>query len=349
MTFKILCTADDPNWLDYRRQGLTATDTAKIMGMSKYGSAMDVYLDKLGALPAIEENPKMKWGRKNERTIIETLPEERPKVRDAEQWNVLLQSIDKPFMIATLDGIAIEDGKDSVIIEAKASAVPKLWEDGPPDEYVLQLQKQLFVTGFKKGYLCALINGWDYRIFEFLRDDELIAMIVQAETDFWNNHVEARVMPSISPIDTEAAKHLYPKAIEDTVILPGDLAEVCRVAAKARVLEKVATQAKEWADNRLKMALGEYKTGVVGEYKLTWSNVARTTLDTTALKKAYPKLYARFSKTSNSRRFTIKEQDDGENNRRLEEQATRAITAELGIDEGYVRLIEDSTDIEQGE
>lgn len=349
MTFKILCTADDPNWLDYRRQGLTATDTAKIMGMSKYGSAMDVYLDKLGALPAIEENPKMKWGRKHEQAIIEALPEERPKVANAKQWNVLLQSIDKPFMLATLDGLAHEDGFGSVLIEAKASAAAKMWEDGPPDEYVLQLQKQLFVTGFKKGYLCALINGWDYRIFEFLRDDELIAMIVQAETDFWNKHVAARVMPSISPIDTEAAKHLYPKAIDDTVILPGDLAEVCRVAAKARVLEKVATQAKEWADNRLKMALGEYKTGVVGEYKLTWSNVSRTTLDTAALKKAYPNLCARFSKTSNSRRFTIKEQDDGENNRRLEEQATRAITAELGIDEGYVRLVEDSTDIEQGE
>lgn len=44
---------------------------------------------------------------------------------------------------------------------------------------------------------------------------------------------------------------------------------------------------------------------ITGEYKITWKSVVSNRLDTTALKKALPDVFERFTKQSESKRFCI--------------------------------------------
>ena len=49
-------------WLLARRQGITGTDVGKIMGVSNWGTIMDVYQDKIFG-KEIPDNENMLWGR----------------------------------------------------------------------------------------------------------------------------------------------------------------------------------------------------------------------------------------------------------------------------------------------
>lgn len=42
-------------WLDYRRLGIGGSDAAAIMGLSPFATIRDLYFDKIGVTPVIEE------------------------------------------------------------------------------------------------------------------------------------------------------------------------------------------------------------------------------------------------------------------------------------------------------
>ena len=43
------------DWLDYRRLGIGGSDAAAIMGVSPFATIRDLYFDKIGVTPVIEE------------------------------------------------------------------------------------------------------------------------------------------------------------------------------------------------------------------------------------------------------------------------------------------------------
>ena len=43
------------DWLDYRRLGIGGSDAAAIMGLSPFATIRDLYFDKIGVTPVIEE------------------------------------------------------------------------------------------------------------------------------------------------------------------------------------------------------------------------------------------------------------------------------------------------------
>ena len=61
--------AERIKWLEERKLGIGGTDVAKILGASKYGTELSVWLDKTGVSPDEEEdNFAMWWGRESEET-----------------------------------------------------------------------------------------------------------------------------------------------------------------------------------------------------------------------------------------------------------------------------------------
>ena len=65
-----------------------------------------------------------------------------------------------------------------------------------PDEYFLQVQHYMAVTGYGGCYIAALIGGNTFRWKFVPRDEELIAMLVQLEADFWQ-HVQSETPPPL--------------------------------------------------------------------------------------------------------------------------------------------------------
>ena len=51
-----------PEWIAERRTGLGGTDLPKILGVSRFGGPMDVFMEKQGLTAPLIETEAMRWG-----------------------------------------------------------------------------------------------------------------------------------------------------------------------------------------------------------------------------------------------------------------------------------------------
>ena len=75
---------------------------------------------------------------------------------------------------------------------------------------------------------------------------------------------------------------------------------------QASAEEDGAKARKQEAANHIKDLMGNHDKAVCGEHKVSWKGVTSERLDTKALKADEPDLYAKYVKSSTSRRFTLK-------------------------------------------
>ena len=92
--------------------------------------------------------------------------------------NSILKHPKHDFMLANVDGIVDDSINRKCIFEAKTASAYKQdqWKNEDiPEAYMLQIQHYLWVTGYAKAYIAALIGGniFTYKVID--RDDELIS------------------------------------------------------------------------------------------------------------------------------------------------------------------------------
>lgn len=58
--------------------------------------------------------------------------------------------------------------------------------------------------------------------------------------------------------------------------------------------------------DQIKKYMGECETMTAGQYKITWKPVTTSRVDTTALKADHPEIAAQYTKSTTTRRFTVK-------------------------------------------
>lgn len=199
-------------------------------------------------------------------------------------------------------------GEDTILeCKTTSSFFKDEWEgDNIPQEYIIQVQHYLAITGYERAYIAVLIGGQRFIWKEISRDEELIWLIIEGEKKFvW--HVENRIPPEIDGSeDTEKILNLlYPSAKVGTVIeLPAyvDLVEeIQTLNSQIKQLEEVKAE----KENKLKELMGENEKAVVGEYIVVWKNITSKRFDTAAFKEAHPELYERFLKETSYRQFKI--------------------------------------------
>ncbi|HHX83700.1 MAG TPA: hypothetical protein GX696_12075 [Pseudomonadaceae bacterium] len=299
---------DRAEWLEARKRGIGGSDAAAIAGLSKWRSPMAVYLDKIGALEPEEAGEAALWGTKLEDLVAREFSE-RTGYR-VQRRNAILQHPDYPFMLANIDRyVFTPEGR--ALLECKTTSAynADAWaDDRIPDEYVLQVQHYLAVTGLQTGYIAVLIGGQRYSHKRIERDEEIIKYLIQIESDFWRL-VENRTPPEMDGSDSSAQvlSLLYPESVPDSSIeLPGEAELLIAEYEAAQQDEKAAAERKNEAANKLKALLGDYETGIVAERRVSWKTVSSSRLDTKALKKDKPDIYEQYARESVSRRFAIK-------------------------------------------
>ena len=73
-----------------------------------------------------------------------------------------------------------------------------------------------------------------------------------------------------------------------------------------RMADEIAAEIDVIQDSiKAHMAAENVDTLTGTDYKITWKTVTSSRLDTTALKRDRPEIAAKYTKTTNSRRFTI--------------------------------------------
>ena len=311
MSAKILVSTEDmpyADWLEYRKQGIGGSDASVVCGINRYKSPVELWMDKTGQIPPQEAGEAAYWGTQLE-PFVRAEFTKRTGI-EVSQFKNLLQSEEHPFMLANLDGICEVPDYGTCIFEAKTASAYKAgeWEDTIPDEYMCQIQHYMAVTGYAGAYIAVLIGGNTFRWKFVERDEELISMLIELETDFWN-HVQDCTPPPLDGSDA-SAKFLAQRFPSSTptshITLPDTAADLLSEYDEACAQLEIVTEKKQKAENLLKEMMGENEVGTAGGRVVTWKSVAQERLDSKTLKAEHPTLYKKYANKSSYRRFTIK-------------------------------------------
>ena len=295
-------------WLEYRKQGIGGSDASVVCGISRYKSPVELWMEKTGRLPAQEAGESAYWGTQLE-ALVRTEFTKRTGI-EVSTVKQLLQSEEHPFMLANLDGVCEHPEYGTCVFEAKTASAYKIgeWEDSIPDEYQLQIQHYMAVTGYKAAYIAVLIGGNTFKWKLIERDDELISMLVPFEEAFWN-YVQGNTPPPLDGSDA-SAKYLSERfagcVTGSRIALPDSAADLLTQYDEACEKLEAITEQKQQAENLLKQMLGENEVGTVGDRVVTWKSISQERLDSKTLKAEHPALYKKYTNKTTYRRFSVK-------------------------------------------
>ncbi len=275
-------------WLTARRTCITGTDVAKVLGLSKFGGPIDVYDEKTSEAPVeITDNEAMKWGRRNEPTILAAYSEEVAPLR-IEQPFTLIRHPSHPLIAATLDARRVAlaepydltsyppgcDGRpvDAKNIRNRGGEWGEAESDVMPLYYAAQLTAQMLVTGATVADLAVLFHGNEFVIYRLHRDEDTVASIVDRCEKFWHNHIVPRVPP---PVDgshqyTEWLKRKFSRHTEVVLSATPEHDTIAQRYREADTVYESAKMALEVQSNALKAQIGEAR-GIEGNgWKAMW-------------------------------------------------------------------------------
>ncbi|WP_064611179.1 YqaJ viral recombinase family protein [Streptobacillus moniliformis] len=193
---EILDYTFEDDWLKLRQKGIGGSDIGALLGLNKYKSVVDFYLDKVEG-KRVEDNSAMEWGR-NLEPVIRSYFEEKNK----SLYDVYLAPFSLKFGIlrANLDGIIFDKEKRRYgILEIKTANIftVKEWKDGKvPPTYYSQVMHYMAVTGFDFAIIAVLIGGSEYKEFYIERNEEEIQIIQQVANNFWKDYVIPKQIPA---------------------------------------------------------------------------------------------------------------------------------------------------------
>lgn len=290
-------TANRKTWLDARRGGIGGTDAAKILGVSPYGTALDVFLEKTGAVESGEQSEAARWGQHLEPIVLREAAarlglQARPGA-DAFPGGIARHP-DDPVIIGSVDGLLFDGGDRPVAgLEVKTISAWKRGEiglDGQeaddetcPDAWRVQVYHYAYVTGIPVWYVAVLVGGQELRILRVEPEPAYGVGAIPRLRDFWVQHVAAGVPP---PRTAPALVMPVPKK---TIEIPESLLREYHDAA--------ATEAKGKAAKKLLRPLlvehmGDAAIGIGGRFRVTRSGIAgRISVDSSALERDYPEVY----------------------------------------------------------
>ena len=294
-------------WLRWRTKGIGGSDVSVIAGVNPFRSIFQLWLEKTGQVePEETENDNTHFGNVLEPVVKREFSKRTGlKVRAK---RALLQSEEYPFMLADLDGVIYENGKMN-LFEAKTASAYKqeIWEKGIPEEYVLQVQHYMAVTGAEKTYLAALVGGNRFYWKVVRRDEQKIAEIIALEKAFWEENVLAgkEPVPDGSGATTDFLNEKYASSNGNTILLPEEALGLCRRYEELSGQLNELQDKKDAVSNQLKNFLKNNESGVIGEYRVTWKQVTSTTFDKKRLEKENRALYEEYLTKRQYRRLTV--------------------------------------------
>lgn len=301
MTTKLLMTVEEmkdrDKWLMVRNLGLGGSDAGIVLGLSKWKSPFQLWLEKTGQVEAedISDREYVYWGTVLEQAVADRFCElTGKKVRK----QGLLQNVEHPWMLASVDRIVIGE---NAILECKTANgfAEKDWqEDKLPNTYYCQLQHYMAVGGYDKAYIACLIGGNHFVWKEVERNEDDIKALIEIEEKFWTK-VLTKTMPDVDGSDscTEALKEKFSGGNLEAIEL--DAAASAQIA-RYFILKEQADSIKTQMDtirNGLCVSLGDNEYGYSDDHKVSWKvQAGRKSLDTKALEKDHPAIYEKYLK-----------------------------------------------------
>jgi len=175
-------------WYAARRNWFGASEAAAVLGRSRWATPLHLYHLKRGEVEeSSEETEAQQMGKDLEPAIINVYRRKTGFQVEAPVHTYI--HADFPFIAATPDALA--EDTSTFPVDAKSASPGVAGEFGEeftddlPEEYILQAQQQMLVTGTEKCDYPVLFSTRHFRIFTVHRNETLIDAIVSAETELW--------------------------------------------------------------------------------------------------------------------------------------------------------------------
>lgn len=197
----IICLEQNtPEWHEWRKEGLGCSDVASICGLNPWGMPLEVYNSKKG-LSKPTTSDAMQRGHDYEAEALNVFN------RSSHMIPIFKPACavhnDLPYFRASLDGyneyfgqgVEIKIPGRSVMFKAKLKQIPIY--------YQYQIQAEMCVTESALWFYCCYDpNTFEMYTVPVLRDEKIIAHILESVTNFWENHI----VPSIPPVEKSKRK-----------------------------------------------------------------------------------------------------------------------------------------------
>lgn len=297
-------------WLRERQKGIGGSDVGAILGLNKYKTAFEVYLEKTEPILNIgEQSESAYWGDQFEEVVAKEFEKRTGKKvrRDRRHF----QNKKYPFMIANIDRRVV--GENS-ILECKTANqyLAKEWEEEEvPASYLVQVQHYLAVTGATKGYIAVLIGGQKFIWKEVERDDELIEYIIEAEKEFWKM-VQEKTPPALdgSSAAEKWVNEKYKKVNEGEIIqLDSSWKDLLKKRVELKEYKDSVDKEIKEIDNQLKQNIKHAEYANAPGYSISYKSVSQKRLDGPKIKALLKDEYENYLKDTISRRLVIKEEE----------------------------------------
>lgn len=295
---RLVDTKDMPKseWLDWRRQGVTGTDVAAIFSMSQYKSPYQCYQDKLGLLPEIDDNNRMRFGRDFEDTVAKWFSEDMGfKVQN--RYGIY-QSAMYPWMLANIDRWIVGE---KAILECKTAFYmfqKDKWgpsgSDEVPDEHLFQVYHYMIVFGVRTAHLAVVFTDTkEARYYKFELNEDLAEQIIDGTREFWFDHVLAKVEPELETMEDVISK--YPKDTKASLVADEDTLADCIEHERLRQASKNIADRQEELKIKIGKVIGEHRELLVDKEGKALAAFAtakpRTFINKNTLMKIAPEAY----------------------------------------------------------
>lgn len=287
-----------------RKQGIGGSDVAAICGLSKFKTPFEVYLEKTEEDIPQDHNDYIWWGNANEPTIIkkylDTYPDKTITYPDT------IHHKNHSFLFANVDGLLSDKG----ILEAKNVGINSLkkwgmqYTDDIPVEYLLQVAHYAAILEAPYVHIAAYFGGADFRIYEYIPNKKIEALILEKCINFWENHVLKRIPPPATCYEDNLK--LWKESVKDSSkIAPADIIASLQNLDQIKKQKKQLEQQEEDIKTRICSYLGytEILIDDDGRSLCSWKTQNTNRLDTGLFKKNHPDLYEKYTKTLTTRVF----------------------------------------------
>lgn len=299
---------DKLKWLKGRQKGVGGSDVGAIMGVNRWKSPFEVYVDKTEEITEVKESGELcYWGDTLEEVVAREFSIRTGK--RVRKDNRQLVHKTHEFMIGNIDRRIVGENSFLECITVNAFKA-KEWEgEEIPPSVLLQCQHYMEVMEADSCHIAALIGGQRFVHKEIKRDEELASMIVEAEKDFWINHVQKGIPPNLD--GSEAASKYLSKAFKNfnrelEVNLKAESKDKIKDYLNIKNQMKTLEEALKTIENNLKNDLGNAEKGSIENFQVIWKGIISKRINSKILKEKYPEIYKEVCKESASRRFEVK-------------------------------------------
>lgn len=281
-------------WLAERRTGIGGSDAAAALGLNRWKSTYQLWLEKTGQEeePDLNDVEAVRWGNLLENVVAQEYATRTG--RTVHRVNRILRHPQHSFMLANVDRRVVGERRG---LECKTAGFwagnSEDWgpsgTDNVPEHYLVQVMHYLAVTGYEVFDLAVLIGGQDFRIYSIPRNEALIAAMIERERIFWH-HVEEMQPPA--PTTMDDARRRWPRSLALTIEASADIASA---EEQLRVIESEIKDFEAAADvlkAKIASYMGESDTLTFGGRPLrTFKTQQRSILNQGRLKDLYPEAY----------------------------------------------------------